>query len=243
MIFERQCLCRCGRGWATVLHCPAGANRPKAVGAVVLPQLTRLLAASRPVRRQPEAASGRPFRCCPDGKSGASQPLCISPHTTRTCCTLCCFALQLPLDDVVLSHLSQLDLFVESLKQQLAHQSAAAKAAKAEAAAAAAAVAAGCARGSDRRSRHVTPRSHYIQQQQQQAASQGSGVEGGEGQVSTRKQRLLKASSADRFCRGCSVGAPPPAATCSCIIIRTPLGAVEQAVCVAVAGRGQVAPT
>jgi hypothetical protein len=143
----------------------------------------------------------------------------------------------------VLSHLSQLDLFVESLKQQLAHQSAAAKAAKAEAAAAAAAVAAGCARCRDRRSRHVTPRSHYIQQQQQQqAASQGSGVEGGEGQVSTRKQRLLEASSADLFCRSCSVGAPPPAATCSCIIIRTPLGAVEQAVCVAVAGRGQAAP-
>jgi hypothetical protein len=101
-------------------------------------------------------------------------------------CHFAAFALQLPLDDVVLSHLTQLDMFVESLKQQLADQSAAAKAAKAEAAAAAAAVAAGHVRGSDRRSRHLTPRSQYIQQQQQQqAAAQGLGAEGGEGQVSS----------------------------------------------------------
>lgn len=79
--------------------------------------------------------------------------------------------LQLPLDDVVLSHLTQLDLFVENLRQQLTNQAASVKAAKAEAAAVAAAVAAGHSPYSARRSRHVTPRSQYIQQQQQQLAA------------------------------------------------------------------------
>ena len=75
--------------------------------------------------------------------------------------------LQLPLDDLVLSHLAQLDLFVESLRQQLANQAAAAKAARAEAAAAAAAAAAGHHHhqlNSGRKSRHMTPRSNYLQQ-------------------------------------------------------------------------------
>lgn len=83
--------------------------------------------------------------------------------TTNDSCTA--LALQLPLDDVVLSHSAQLDLFVQNLRRQLTDQAAAAKVAKAEAAAAAAAAAAGNRRTSGRRSRsrHTTPRSHYQQ--------------------------------------------------------------------------------
>jgi hypothetical protein len=87
--------------------------------------------------------------------------------------------LQLPLDDVVLSHLTQLDLYVESLRQQLASQAAAAKAAKAAAAEALANAAAGNRRMDARsRSRHTTPRSHYMQQvAAQEDAPEGAGAQ------------------------------------------------------------------
>lgn len=93
--------------------------------------------------------------------------------------------LQLPLDDLVLSHMTQLDLFVENMRQQLAQQAAAARSGKAEAAVAAAAAAAAAASGHTYRkasahrqagaSYHQTPRSHQFQRQQQAGAAEAGG--------------------------------------------------------------------
>lgn len=57
------------------------------------------------------------------------------------------------MNEVVLSHVAELDLFVEALRQQLREEAAAAKAAKADAAAAACAASAFAGKTSARRSR------------------------------------------------------------------------------------------
>jgi len=149
------------------LHCPYPSSQCLAGGC--LPVTTKVPVHSRFL---PGISKQRHLGNKRDAVEGSSVPSCIT-ITTNNCCTA--LALQLPLDDVVLSHSAQLDLFVQNLRQQLADQAAAAKVAKAEAAAAAAAAAAGHRRTSGRRSRsrHTTPRNHYQQPAMGQADAAG----------------------------------------------------------------------